>query len=68
MSKLVRSNGRLLEVFDLGPLIERLNATRGPIKLHGVFIVDDAIADNWIRQLADAQSDPVRWRIGGRRS
>jgi len=57
MSKLVRSNGRLLEVYELGPLIHQLKAVRRPIKLNGTFILDDAVARDWVRQLAGAQNN-----------
>jgi len=59
--KLLRCDGRQLEVRDVGPPIYRLDAMTGPIKLHGTFIVDDAVARDWIRQLTEAQRDPELW-------
>jgi hypothetical protein len=58
--KLLRCNGRVLEVIEVGPVVFRLAARNGPIKLHGVFVVDDQVADEWVRQLAEAQSPELR--------
>ena len=60
--KLLKSDGRLLEVFDLGPCIHRLKAAFGPIKLHGLFILDDAVAKDWVKQLGAAQNNDAVWR------
>jgi hypothetical protein len=59
--KLVRSNGRELVVYEVDAPIFRLEASLGPIKLHGTLIVDDHIARDWIRQLAEAQRVPELW-------
>ena len=53
--RLIRSDGRVLEVRALGPVVYRLEAARVPIKLHGSFILDDAEARELIRRLAQAQ-------------
>lgn len=43
--KLLRGNGRTLEVFDVGDLRMKLRATHGiPIKFHGMRIMEDAEA------------------------
>jgi hypothetical protein len=65
-TKLVKSNGRELLVYDIGEPILRLSAALGPIKLHGAFIVADAVARDWIRRLAGAQSEPALWGIADR--
>jgi hypothetical protein len=59
MTKLVHCNGHVLEVREVGPVIFRLEASLGPIKLNGCFIVDDNVARAWVRQFAEAQRDPT---------
>jgi hypothetical protein len=58
--KLLKCDGRKLEVFDVGPAIYKLEADRVPIKLHGSFVVDDDVARDWVRQLVDAQKNPTQ--------
>jgi hypothetical protein len=48
----------VLEVREVGPVIFRLEASLGPIKLNGCFIVDDNVARDWVRRLAEAQREP----------
>jgi hypothetical protein len=57
--KLLRCDGRCLEVRDVGPVIYELEAGVLPIKLHGTFVVDDDVARDWLRQLIDAQKTPI---------
>ena len=42
--KLVISNGRVLQVREVGPVIFRLQARGTPLKLHGWQIIDDDAA------------------------
>jgi hypothetical protein len=52
--KLLRCDGRLLEVRDVGPVIFRLAATAVPLKLHGWRLMEDAEARELIRSLKEA--------------
>lgn len=62
--KLLRCNGRELLVYDIGEKpVFRLKAQYGPIRCHGTFLLEDAVAREWIRQLAAAQTDPALWGI-----
>jgi hypothetical protein len=56
--KLVRSNGRALEVREVGEVIFRLAALRGPIKCNGSFVLDDGEARELCRELAKARGEP----------
>jgi hypothetical protein len=51
--KLLRCNGRSLEVRDVGPVINGLAAARRPIKLHGVLPLEEEQAEEWIDPAAD---------------
>lgn len=46
MPKLLRCDGNLLEVFDLGPVVYRVSRRTGgvPIKQHGWRVLDDEAA------------------------
>jgi hypothetical protein len=48
--KLIRSNGRELEVREVGPAIFRLHARNVPIKLNGWRIVGDEEARSIVRE------------------
>ena len=52
--KLLTSNGRELEVRDVGPVVYRLVAGDVPIKLHGRFVLDDDAARDLLRELREA--------------
>jgi hypothetical protein len=56
--KLVRCDGRALEVRDVGPVIFRLQAHGAPIKLRGLFILKDDKARELVREL-QAAADPI---------
>ena len=49
--KLVRCNGRALQVYEISEPVFEMVAQRGPIKLHGSFVVEDDVA----RQCATAK-------------
>lgn len=49
--KLIHSNGALLEVRDVSPVIFRLRAGRVPIKLNGHRIVEDDEARGLLKEL-----------------
>jgi hypothetical protein len=34
-------------------------AQRYPLRLHGAFVGDDAVARQWVRELRDAQEEPA---------
>jgi hypothetical protein len=57
--KLLRCDGRRLEVRDVSEIIYELAAGVLPIKLHGTFLVADDVARDWLRQLIDAQKTPI---------
>jgi hypothetical protein len=59
--KFLRCNGRLLEVRDIGPVTYRLKAQFGPIRCHGTFLLEDAVARDWVKRLTEAQHDPALW-------
>jgi len=50
--KLVRCNGRALQVYEISEPVFEMVAQRGPIKLHGSFVVEDDVA----RQCADSKT------------
>jgi hypothetical protein len=52
--KLIRCNGRELEVRDVGPVVYRLAASAVPIKLHGWRILEDDAARELLRQVQEA--------------
>jgi hypothetical protein len=58
MTKLVHCNGHVLEVREVGPVSFRLEASLGPIKLNGFFILEDCVARERVRRLAEAQRAP----------
>jgi len=39
--KLLKCNGKTLQVFDLAEPVFELTAQRVPIRLHGMFVVED---------------------------
>ncbi len=49
--KLIYSNGALLEVRDLGPVVFRLRAGRVPLKYNGYRILEDEAARDLLREL-----------------
>jgi hypothetical protein len=49
--KLIKSNGKRLEVRDVGPVIYTLIAGTTPIKCNGYFILEDEIAREVVRDL-----------------
>ena len=49
--KLIHSNGAVLEVRDVSPVIFRLRAGRVPIKVNGYRIVEDGAARELLREL-----------------
>ncbi len=51
--RLISSNGRTLEVREVGPVIYRLHAGTVPIKLHGKFVMDDDAARELLRGLLE---------------
>jgi hypothetical protein len=51
--KLIRREGKQLECFELGPVVYRLSAVNGPIKLHRV--LEDVAARELLLKLAAAQ-------------
>jgi hypothetical protein len=55
MPKLVKCDGKLLEVRDVGDVICTLAANGAPIKLHGTVILEDDAARDLVRELAAAQ-------------
>lgn len=58
--KLIRSDGKELTGWDIGPPIYRLTASGVPIKLHGHFLLEDEAARALLRDLAKAnQNDGV---------
>ena len=59
MTKLVHCNGHVLEVREVGPVIFRLEASLSPIKLNGFFILEDGVARDLGRRLAEAQRAPT---------
>jgi hypothetical protein len=59
VTKILRCNGRHLEVRDVGPVIYELAANSVPIKLHGTFLLEDDAARELVRQLVDAQKNPI---------
>jgi hypothetical protein len=59
--KLVKSNGRELEVFEISGPIYRLTASLGPIKANGSFILEDEAARELVRELAAVQNNPEMW-------
>lgn len=61
---LITSNGRELEVRELGPIVYRLQARRVPIKCHGAHILDDSAARELCRALAAVQSEDARDLLG----
>lgn len=57
--KLIKSDGRRLEVRDVGAVIYELAATAIPIKAHGYFLLDDDAARRWVGELIAAQKQPL---------
>lgn len=55
--KLVRCDGTVYEVHDIGPCVVRLRATptSGPIKAHGVRLVEEGEARAELRALLDLE-------------
>lgn len=53
--KLVRSNGRELEVYDVAGPVYRITATALPIKCNGYFLIDDDQARDLVRDLVKLQ-------------
>ncbi len=49
--KLIHSNGAVLEVRDLGPVVFRLRAVTVPIKVNGYRMVEDDAARDLLREL-----------------
>jgi hypothetical protein len=64
--RLVKCNGRRFEVFELGRLLYRLEAGGFPLKLNGVYVVDDAVADSWFKELQRAMIEAELPRIAGK--
>jgi hypothetical protein len=56
--KLLSCDGRTLLAYDISGPIHRLEASLGPIRLNAWFIVDDKVARDWVRRLAEAQREP----------
>jgi hypothetical protein len=56
--KLLRCNGRELEVRDVGPVVCRLAAGAAPIKLHGWHLLDNDAARALLRDLVEAGACP----------
>lgn len=53
--KLVISNGKELEVRDVGPVVYRLEARTVPIKCNGRLLLDDDAARDLVAALASVQ-------------
>ncbi len=49
--KLIHSNGAILEVRDLGPVVFRLRAATVPIKVNGYRMIEDDAARGLLREL-----------------
>ena len=49
--KLIHSNGKLLEVRDVGPVVFRLRAGEIPIKVNGHHLMEDDAARDLLREL-----------------
>lgn len=54
MAKLVYSNGEVLEVRDVGPVIFRLRKVTVPLKSNGHTIMEDRAARDLCRQYLDS--------------
>lgn len=57
MTKILWSNGRVLEVRPIGGVVYRFEAQRIPIRLNGHLILEDDDARELCRQLAAAQEE-----------
>lgn len=49
--KLVVSNGKVLEVYDLGPMLYRVHAGPNPVKHNGYHIMEDDRARQLLQNL-----------------
>lgn len=58
--KLLRSNGRVLEVYDIGPILMRISTINLPLKENGLHILDDDQAREKVRELIDSNLYDVR--------
>lgn len=58
--KLLRSNGRHLEIYDLGPLLMRISTINLPIKENGWKVIDDDQARAKVRALIDSDLYDVK--------
>lgn len=54
MAKLVSSNGEVLEVRDVGPVIFRLRRVTVPLKSNGHHVMEDKEARDLCRQYLDS--------------
>jgi hypothetical protein len=59
--KLLSCDGRTLLAHDISGPIYRLKPSLGPIKLNGFFILEDGVARDWARRLAEVQRDSALW-------
>ena len=58
--KLIKSNGRILEIYDIGPLRMRITKINLPIKENGWQMVEDDIARARIREIIDSDLYDVK--------
>jgi hypothetical protein len=58
--KLLRSNGKILEIYDLGHLLMTVTKINMPVKENGWQIVDDDIARGKVSTLIDSNLYDVR--------
>jgi hypothetical protein len=56
--KLLRGNGRELEVYDLADPVFRMTATAVSIKCRGSFVLEDDAARELLRELVATQRAP----------
>jgi hypothetical protein len=58
--KLLRSNGRILEIYDIGPVLMRISAINLPLKENGLHIVSDDQVREKVSDLIDSDLYDVR--------
>lgn len=58
--KLLRSNGRVLEIHDIGPILMRISTINLPLKENGLHILDDDQVREKVQAIIDSDLYDVR--------
>lgn len=58
--KLIRSNGKVLEVYDIGPLLMTVTKINVPMKENGWQMIEDDVARHKMRDIIDSNLYDVK--------